>query len=568
MRIRLSSLPRNASFGASALLHINQHIVATFNRNGYNGVLVSVPDIEEGTGKDLRVPGDTVLRIRVWTGRVSRVTSIADGDRFGGLSVHERTNHAAHAWIRDRSPVRPGGVRGLLGIEKLEDYAAQLSRHPGRRVEAELTPGDRAGTTSVNLRVAENKPWYAYAQYTNTGTSTTSRNRERLGFAHHQLTGRDDILRLDYTTGDFDRVHAVVGSYVAPLSLENPKWRYGLSGWYSQFDAEETGFTNTDVDGSEISVGGEISRQVHQHGELFVDVAVGARWQRLSVESQQLELQGFESNADYLVPSADLRVQRDTATSTLRFRAGVMGGWTDTRARKTTGDASGGLDVLGQPIFVPGPSRLDLLGTPNADDDFMLASFDASLAFYLEPLINRAAWEDPSTPGSSTLAHELAFRGRGQWAMGNRLVPHFQDAAGGFYTVRGYRQSAVVGDDVVVGTAEYRLHLPRLFAPSDTANPPQLPGVGDFHVRAPHVWGVPDWDLILRLFGDAAYVESSEALASEPDETLVSIGAGLELQILRNLTLRADVGHVLHDLRVRSGEDGETRGHLAATLLY
>ena len=265
-----------------------------------------------------------------------------------------------------------------------------------------------------------------------------------------------------------------------------------------------------------------------------------------------------------MVPHADLRVERETATSTLRARAGLMGGWSDTDAGDTTGDT---IDpATGR--FVSGPAELDLLGTPLADDDFVLANFDASLAFYLEPLLNRAAWEDPSTPGSSTLAHEIALLARGQWALGNRLVPQFQQVAGGFATVRGYRQSAVVGDNLLGGTAEYRLHIPRLFAPSDTANPPKLPGLGAFHVRAPHVWGVPDWDLILRFFGDAAYVESSDALASEPDETLVSIGAGIELQILRNLTLRADAGHVLHDLSSRGGEDGETRGHVAATILY
>ena len=57
---------------------------------------------------------------------------------------------------------------------------------------------------------------------------------------------------------------------------------------------------------------------------------------------------------------------------------------------------------------------------------FLLTSFDASLAFYLEPLLDRAAWEDPSTPASSTLAHEMAFLARGQWALGHRLVPQFQ----------------------------------------------------------------------------------------------------------------------------------------------
>src|SRR5262249_41209054 len=161
------------AFGASALLHINQHIVATFNRRGINGVIVTVPDVEEGTGRDLRPPGVTKLRLRIWTGQVTRVASIADGERFGGLTVDRRADNEAAAWTRARSPVRPGGPHGLLSIVALEDYSAEISRHPGRKMHAELEPGPRTGTTTVDLRIAESKPWYAYAQYANTGTSTT-----------------------------------------------------------------------------------------------------------------------------------------------------------------------------------------------------------------------------------------------------------------------------------------------------------------------------------------------------------------------------------------------------------
>jgi hemolysin activation/secretion protein len=157
----------------------------------------------------------TALRLRIWTGQVSRVATIADGERFGGLSVDERTNRPEHAWIRERSPVRPGGPRGLLSVTALEDYAAEISRHPGRRMDVEVAPGPRAGTTAVNLRITESKPWYAYAQYSNTGTSSTTVNRERFGYTHNQLLGRDDILQLDYTTGDFDEVHAVSAAATA-----------------------------------------------------------------------------------------------------------------------------------------------------------------------------------------------------------------------------------------------------------------------------------------------------------------------------------------------------------------
>ena len=194
-------------------------------------MIVTVPDIEEGTGRDLRPPGVTTLRLRIWTGRVARLASFADGERFGGLSTEERTNHPAHEWIRERSPVQPGGVRAILDVSALEDYASALSRHPGRRVDAEISPGEHPGTSQVNLRIAESKPWRIWGEYSNTGTSSTTKNRERFGFVDTQLSSRDDVLDVRYTTGDFDSVHAVYGSYEAPFTLNVPTLRGRLDGF-------------------------------------------------------------------------------------------------------------------------------------------------------------------------------------------------------------------------------------------------------------------------------------------------------------------------------------------------
>ena len=217
-------------------------------------------------------------------------------------------------------------------------------------------------------------------------------------------------------------------------------------------------------------------------------------------------------------------------------------------------------------VLAAAPPELDVLGNANADDDFALTSFDASWSFYLEPLLDPYGWRDPNQKKGGTLAHEIAFLARGQWAMNHRLVPEFQQVVGGFTTVRGYKQSAVVGDDLALGSVEYRLHLPRLFSPD--ASPPELPGMGTFRLRPAHLWDVPDWDLIFRIFGDAAYLESSHALASEEAETLVSSGGGVELAVRRNLTVRVDVGHTLGTTHVRGNGAGDTRAHVAATLLY
>jgi hemolysin activation/secretion protein len=543
MRMRLSAPPPGALFTASAIQHINRHIVSTFNRRGYNGVIVTVPDIEEGTGRDLRAPGDTVLRLRVWTGRITRLTSFADGERFGGLSSEERTDRPEHAFIRDRAPVQPGGPRAILDVRALQDYASGLSRHPGRRVDVELRPGSRSGATDVNLRIAESKPWRVYGEYTNTGTDSTTVNRERFGFVHNQLTGRDDTLDLRYTTGDFDSVHSVVGSYESPFTLRQPGLRGRASGFWSTYDASEVAFDSLGFQGDDWAVEGELLWQAFQHRELFVDLVAGTRYHDIHSEGGQFENDCNNSgtgDAAFFVPHLGVESERSTSWSSARATMGFDVGVTNA-------------DFC----------DLDNLGSSDADSKFTLFTWSALYSFFLEPVLDPAGWEDPETPEDSTLAHEVALTFAGQYSF-QRLVPQYQAVAGGFDTVRGAKQSEISGDSLVFGRAEYRLHVPRLFTPD--ATPPSLPLVGMFRTRPSHVFGMPDWDFVVRVFSDVATTMPHGQKDIESNETLWSIGTGVELQVLRNLVLGVDVGHVLHG--AEETDAGDTRTHLLATLLY
>ena len=68
--------------------------------------------------------------------------------------------------------------------------------------------------------------------------------------------------------------------------------------------------------------------------------------------------------------------------------------------------------------------------------------------------------------------------------------------------MRGYTQSASVGDNVFAGTIEYRFHVPHSFPVR--RRPINVPILGgDFRVSPQQVYGRPDWDLIFRVFGDA-----------------------------------------------------------------
>ena len=544
---RLGSLPAGrARFFTDALLHINRTLLAEFERRGIGGVVITLPDIEEGTGRDLRGGGESRLRLRIWVGRISDVATIAEGERFAGLSAAERTNRPAHAWMIEAAPVAPGGERGLLFIDELDAFAWRLSRHPGRRVDAQLSPGSGPAATRVGLRVAENRPWMAYAQYSDTGTPSTTRNRERFGYIHHQLSGRDDILRLDYVTGDFDSLHAVYGSYEMPLwRRDGPRLRIGSS--YTQYNSSELAFQELEFEGRQAHFGIEAIYPVFQHRELFVDLFAGFKWQYLDTENLLAKTPFVTFDTNYWLPKVGASIERLTHTSQLRFTAFFE-----------FGIATDGREALGD------------LGRPDVAGGFSVFRWNGVYSAFLEPLLNPAGWRDPRTPLSSTLAHEFAISCQGQWAMNNRLIPQQQQGIGGLLTVRGYPQALVAGDTVHVATLEYRFHLPRVLRPGSAAV--QIPVLGNFRTSPPHVYGLPDWDFILKGFFDFGHVAFVDRFPStvanyERATTLVSAGVGAELHFMKYLSARVDAGFALDNAHGRT-EFGASEVHALVTVRY
>ena len=555
-RFRLGGVPPGSRFWASGLQYVNRRVVAEFERRGIGGVIVVLPDLEEGSGRDLRPPGEERLRLRIWLGRIASVATLADDERFRG-SPEERTNRPEHAFVREGSPVGAGGDEGLIDVRAIEDYAARLSRHPGRRVDAKLRPGELPGTARLDYHVAELKPWTVYAQLANNGTESTTALRERFGLSHTQLTGHDDVLRLDYITGNFRDVLAGFGSYEGPVwKLERLRWR--LFGSYSEYDASEVGVTRLDFSGSQWEGGGRLTANLFQWRTLFLDAYGAARWRNVAVEND-LTI-GGEADEDFLLPEAGLAVSYDGAWSWLDLEAGVM---------LNLAEAA---DTGGEPTAPGGTTdELSLLGREDPSRDFELLRWEGTFSFFLEPLLlYTRGFGDPGSAARSTLAHEIAVSTRGQYAFDDRLVPQLQQVAGGLYTVRGYEQAVVAGDSALIGAVEYRLHLARLIDPGDAI---EVPLAGPIQLRPRNVFARPDWDLVLLAFFDTGLTwqtRSSDPLvnASEDDETLSSAGIGAELQLLRNFRGEVYVAFPQSDLADGSRPSDDPEIHGVVTLLF
>jgi len=522
-------------FHGSALQEIARELVARFNEMGLIGVYVRPsPEQIGNTGRDLRPEGQTELTMIIYTAHVAQIRTLASGQR---VPVEDGINHAKHSRIITRSPVQRGD---LVDKSELDRYIAFLNRHPGRRVDVALGPGDEPGGAVLDYMVIENKPWSVYYQAANTGTDSTGEWRHRFGFQHTQLTDSDDILQFDYITSDFDGTNAFIGSYDRPIL--DGRWRLRPHGGWSTFKADELAFTDRDFTGDQRWAGVDLTWTAWQFGRWFIDLTGGFEWRRIEVENDVVLVDGA---SDFFLVHGGPSVEYNGNIA----RTFAM------------------VDLQANLADVAGTEEEDVveLGRVEVEEQFVILSWQASQSLFIEPVLFRAAWEDATTPGSSTLAHELFFSFRGQTTLGDRVAPQFEGVAGGLHSVRGYEESIAAGDDLLLFTAEYRFHLPRLFPVDD--NPYDTPLFGQpFRWSRQEVYGTPDWDLILKGFVDIGATRVNDAVIGEDDEDLVGLGVGMELQVRRNLNIRLDYGWAMED----AGDDeaGDSRLHVQATLLY
>lgn len=517
------------------------------NRRGVVGVWVELakgdvevrPTASGSQWVDVR-QGRTSMNVIVYAAKVAggdaAIRTIGIGER---VTEADAVNNKIHDRIRRNSPVKGEAGADLLNKGALDNYAFRLSRHPGRQVDIAVGAGPESGTAQIDYMVRENKPWSVYFQIGNTGTESTNEWRERFGFVHNQLTNEDDILSIDYVTAGFDSSHSVQASYERPV-FDLDRLRVKVFGGYNNWDASEVGVTQESFSGDGYNVGGQLSYNVYQWQQSFLDVFGGVKFAHYRVNNSTILL---TSNAGFFLPYGGVSYERNTGTSSTRASVQIEGNIAS---------------IGGTPS--EGSLELDAQGRGNTSDDFAILSWNVDHSMYLEPIFDGKNFRD----GKSTLAHEIYLSFRGQTSLGDRLTPNFQGVAGGFYTVRGYDESEAAGDDQLLFTAEYRLHIPRLFAIQDTAGRDIF---GEpFRWSPQEAYGSTDWDLIFRGFVDIGWTGLADKLSFESDKTLVGPGIGLELQYRRNINLRVDWGIAAND--TPRTDAGESRVHFVATFLY
>ena len=549
--IRLGDIGSHGTEGVygSALATITQSIRDHLeSQYGLIGHLVT-PDATEVAyqtdRRDLRAPSDTELTIMVWRAAVGDVRTVAHGERLAEKKVPEgeedtgNVNREEHARLRDRLQVASGD---LLTRDSIDDEIHRLNRHPGRRVDASISPSSQPGDVVVDYLITEPKSWNAYAQISNTGSESTDVWQQRFGYINRQLTGRDDVLQLDFVTTAFDETNAFLGSYTFDVG---PKARLKLFGRWNEYTARDVGLGFENFKGDGFALGAELGINVWQDGAKFIDVVVGARFEHIHVENRLFLIEGED---DFLLPYVGIRYQKRTPVHSAYGELILETNWGS---------------VVGS-----SKEEVQALGRFGADDDFTVLKGQLSHSFYLEPIFNPAGFRGDKGPDGMTLAHEIALNFRGQYAFNSRLVPNFEYITGGFHSVRGYQESAAVGDDGIMGSVEYRFHLGRsLPASEDTGTLFGKP----FRSARTRPYGSADWDVILKSFLDVGFVSPNDAPFFEQAETLVGVGVGVETRLKQNLTLKLDYGMALTNIGEGVNQTtnvGDTRLHFSAQVVF
>ena len=519
----------NGTLTDSARVVIQNAVVSAVNTSGIGGVACLVEPAAKSDDKNV---------IKVVATQISGVRTIASGVRAGDTG--QAVNSDKHATIKNESPINEGDI---MQKEVLEDYLYSLSRFPGRTVSAAVSNEPSSAQVVLDYYVQEKKIFDVYASVSNTGTTETSKYLERVGILATQLTNNDDILAIDYQNSNFSGTQNVNGYYDARIgTLKDFRWR--VTGQWGQYYSSDLGLANEDFNGNNWGVQGEVIYTFLQKGNSFFDIDVGVKGWNATTNNELYQASG---SADFVTVSAMLDA---IATGDTWAIQGSFGGM-----YTTTGAAQ---------------DELDNLGRANTDDTYFTMNGSVYGSIYLDPLLD-SSWKS-SKSIYKPLVHEIFGSLRGQYAFDYRLTPLSQYTMGGLYTVRGFAQSITAGDNALVGTVEYRMHIPRMFSPA-------VP-TGTFPSAAkPFKWAPdsgtgagPDWDLVLDVFFDAGTVSSNQAYEFEVNTPMYSAGVGLDLTILQNVSVGVDWGWALNSIDNQSAgiqvDSGSSQFWFTATIVY
>lgn len=427
---------------------VRQSLEKLYRDRGYGTIYVDIPEQTIDGG---------IVRLRVTEGRLDRV-------RITGA------RYFANGAIRDMLPALQSGT--VVPLPALQEQLTRVNQQSGdRQVTPVLRAGRESGLVDVELRVKDALPLHASVEVNDRYTANTSRTRLSVNAGYDNLFQRFHRVSFQYQTAPEspDETRVLAATYIAPIGSEG-----NLLAAYA---------VDTNSDFAAIGEAGAF-------GVLGAGRIYGARYIfRLPAAGALSQSATF--GADYKDFADNIRLAGGlTDTTPIRYLLWSLG-YQGNRSSMSGSTAFNATASFGMRSVVNEPAAFEFKRY-KAQPNFFYVRADASH--------EQALW------GGSVLVGRIA----GQWT-GSPVISNEQFAMGGAESIRGYLESAQLGDLGVSGGLELR-------SPSF------------------HQWFGGSIDrLVAVLFADAGIVSILEPLPDQNDVltssvSLSSWGAGLRLK--------------------------------------
>lgn len=521
-------------FSQSAIEAVVREVYNCFIGNDMHWTVAYIPTSEiSKSGEDLRSNSDLTIMVSspvVESTAVKIVSAKNSSKEINNSKLSQKIEDGLPLSLPDPSSGYPGDY---INSNALNNYLHALNRHPERRVDLEIGPTNVPGQVALDFVVTQRRPFYFYANVNNNVPKAFKRWQESVGFIHTQLSGNDDILKLNASSDSIDKFYSVDASYEAPIgrSLKN---RWQIYGNFNRFLSAEFALPQNLFVGTQAIGNLEFISNVAQWGRLFLDVVADLQYRHIHNKSHFLF---GDANKNFLLPAVGLKciqLKRESKLiASLSFQSTISS------------------------LFWNVGKNLDNLGRFDLSKNWGIVEASVYGSFYLEPLFQKRS-------AVRHLAHEMVCMGQLQNAFNQRLIPQLEGILGGLYTIRGYPQSTVSGDNLYMGSVEYRFHLPAALK----INPNSTVKVFGKPLRwAPgEPKGPTDWDLIFRAFYDVGETTVNQKKRFERNHLIMGTGLGLELIVWSNVFIRGDWGRALRSANgISSGND---QFYFSSTIIF
>ena len=413
-------LPRQIS--TRTIRGLTQCILSVYKDKGYSGIYVSVPPETLLDGEKLR---DDILTINI----VEAAVTSTKTSYYTPENEKVEEGYLKPSFLEKWSPISVGEV----GKEKeLSDFINLLNLNPDRYISATVSKGAEPDTLAVGYNIYEANPWHYFLQVDNSGTEDR-RYSPRVGLINTNLTGRDDRFTVYYQAPwekDIEEKYSVYGNYDFPIM--GPKLRLELYAGYSQFDTEGGG--GIDFLGHGSVYGGKLRYNAFQQDGWFFDLTTSLSREKSKVSSSIFSsILGSEVVMHLWGIGVDIHKRSDKTNTSITFdRVQSVGGGSSQRKFWDVITSTG--------------------ARTNSDNDFIIYTAAANHSQYLD-------------------ADKISrITGSMRWIIPDeRLVPAKMTTFGGMYSVRGYKESAIIADGGILASIQYEFDLVKYEGSQDSA---------------------------------------------------------------------------------------------------